>query len=79
MTEAFSLIVADAALVKEMKDVGPLAWCIKPQHYTTLKHDLTYLAVRALPAVVVRRIEDCFALNQASHADALCKHNICMH
>lgn len=57
MTEAFSLIVADAALMKEMKDSGPLTWHIHQQDSTRLEQHLTYLAIPALPAVEVRSIQ----------------------
>lgn len=69
MAQAMLLFAGDAALMKGMQQVDPLAWCIRDGDQQKLKQHVAYLAQsRALPSTTISNIEECFTLTQASVA-----------
>ena len=76
MATAFELIIADDALVKGLKQQGAQTWYLKDTDPQSLKEQLAYLALRALPPATVAKLEQIFALTQACSAHAF-MHLLC--
>ena len=64
----FGTVATDAALVEELKQLGPLSWCPQDESdVERLAQALEYLTKsRGLPIPTIRAIQSTFALTQAS-------------